>query len=294
MRFGAALEKAEIPILLHSGWQDLFLNQTYEQYQRLRALGRDVALTVGPWTHRGVIQNGGPILIPEALDWLGAKLAGRPLARRTPVHLQVTGAHEWRDLADWPPPTTPLVLRPHADAALGEAPAEPDAEASFTFDPADPTPAFGGPLLEGGGYVDDNHLAARPDVLAFTGAPLAEAIEVHGVPVAELAHRSDNPHVDVFVRISEVDATGHSRNVCEGYRRLDPARDQDVPIEVKLSPVAHRFAAGSRIRLLIAGGCYPQFTRNLGTDENPGTGTKLVPARHRVLLGPSTLVLPVA
>jgi putative CocE/NonD family hydrolase len=292
MRFGAALEKSEIPILLHSGWQDLFLGQTYEQYQRLSARGRDVALTVGPWTHRGVIQDGSARLIPETLDWLGAKLAGRPLARRSPVHVRVTGTREWRDLDAWPPPTTELALFPRPGAALGDA---PDAsEAGFTFDPANPTPAFGGPLLEGGGYVDDRGLAVRADVLAFTGEPLSAALEIHGVPVAELAHRSDNPHADLFVRISEVDAAGRSRNVCEGYRRLDPARDQSAPVTISLMPVAHRFAAGSRIRLLIAGGCYPQFTRNLGTDENPGTGTRMAPARHRITLGPSRLLLPVA
>ncbi|WP_203820037.1 CocE/NonD family hydrolase [Paractinoplanes ferrugineus] len=292
MRFAAALEKAEIPILLHSGWQDLFLAQTFEQYQRLSARGLDVALTVGPWTHRGVIQDGGSRLIPETLDWLGAKLAGRPLARRTPVHLRVTGTDEWRELDEWPPPCTPLVLFPRPGAALGDAPA--GSEAGFTFDPARPTPAFGGPLLENGGYVDDGGLAARPDVLAFTGEPLAAAVEVHGVPEVELAHRSDNPHVDLFVRVSEVDPAGRSRNVCEGYRRLDPARDQSTLVRIPLMPVAHRFAAGSRIRLLIAGGCYPQFTRNLGTAENPGTGTTLVPARHRLTLGPSRLVLPTA
>ncbi|MEU4241272.1 CocE/NonD family hydrolase [Actinoplanes sp. NPDC026619] len=292
MRFGAALEKAEIPILLHSGWQDLFLEQTYAQYQRLRSLGRDVALTIGPWTHKGVIRDGAPMLIPETLDWLGAKLGGRPLARPTPVHLRVTGTGDWRDLDEWPPPSTSLTLFPRPGAALATEPGA-ESEAGFTFDPANPTPAFGGPLLDGGGYVDDSRLATRPDVLAFTGEPLPAALEVHGVPVVELAHRSDNPHADLFVRVSEVDPAGRSRNVTEGYLGLDPKRDHSQPVRISLMPVAHRFAAGARIRLLVAGGCYPQFTRNLGTDENPGTGTTLVPARHRLTLGPSRLELPV-
>jgi uncharacterized protein len=58
-------------------------------------------------------------------------------------------------------------------------------------------------------------------------------------------------------------------------------------------PAAHRFAAGSRIRVLIAGGSHPQYGRNLGTAENPGTGTTLVPSRHTVALGPSRILLPV-
>ncbi|MET3429999.1 putative CocE/NonD family hydrolase [Actinoplanes tereljensis] len=291
MRHVPALDAVRIPILLHSGWQDLFLAQTYDQYRHLRERGLDVALTVGPWTHQEVIGKAAPILIPEALDWLAAKLNKQTLARRTPVRLQVTGTSEWRELAAWPPPTTDLALHPAPGGGLGAS--AKAGEAGFTFDPADPTPAVGGPLLDNGGVVDDGALAARADVLAFTGEALPAAIEVHGTPVIELAHHTDNPHADLFVRVSEVDANGRSHNVTEGYRRLDPARDQDEPVRLTLLPVAHRFAAGSRIRLLIAGGCYPQFTRNLGTDENPGTGTKLVPSRHRITLGPSRLLLPI-
>jgi len=289
MRHPLALERAQIPILLHGGWQDLFLRQTIEQYARLRARGVDVALTIGPWTHTEVIGKGASILIPEALDWLGARLRGEPLRRAHPVRVQVTGTRDWRESDAWPPPTRELALHLRPGGGLGEAAA---GEASFTFDPAAPTPAVGGPLLENGGYVDDGPLAARADVLAFTGAPLAAALEVQGTPVIELAHRTDNPHADLFVRISEVDPAGRSRNVTEGYRRLDPDRDQNAPTRLPLLPLAHRFAAGARIRVLIAGGCYPQFLRNLGTDENPGTGTKLVPSRHTIALGPSRVVLP--
>ncbi|MFF5294414.1 CocE/NonD family hydrolase [Paractinoplanes globisporus] len=290
MRHPAALERAQIPILLHGGWQDLFLEQTVEQYTTLRARGVDVALTIGPWTHTEVVGNAAPILIPEALDWLGAKLRGTPLRRAHRVRVQMTGTRGWRESDAWPPPTRDLALHLRPGGSLGEAAA---GEASFTFDPADPTPTVGGPLLDGGGYVDDGPLATRPDVLAFTGPALGAALEVQGAPMIELAHRTDNPHADLFVRLSEVDPAGRSRNVTEGYRRLAPDRDQDAPVRLRLLPVAHRFAAGSRLRVLIAGGCYPQFSRNLGTDENPGTGTKLVPSTHTITLGPSRLVLPV-
>jgi putative CocE/NonD family hydrolase len=289
MRYPQALDRARIPILLHSGWQDLFLGQTVEQFARLSARGADVGLTIGPWTHSEVIGRGASILIPEALDWLGAKLRGEPLRRASRVRAKVTGSREWREMDAWPPPTTSLAMHLLPGGGLGETAAP--GSASFTFDPASPTPAVGGPLLDGGGYVDDSALAARADVLAFTGSPLPAPLELLGSPVIELAHRSDNPHFDVFVRVSEVSARG-SRNVTEGYRRF-AHRDEGVPLRLELLPAAHRFAAGSRIRVLIAGGCYPQFSRNLGTAENPGTGTKLAPARHTIELGESRVVLPV-
>lgn len=96
------------------------------------------------------------------------------------------------------------------------------------------------------------------------------------------------------MRISEVDREGHSHNVTEGYLRLDPARTGEL-VTVTLRDTAYRFAAGSRIRLLIAGGSHPRYARNLGTGENPGTGTELRPARHSIAHrrdGASRLLLP--
>jgi putative CocE/NonD family hydrolase len=199
---------------------------------------------------------------------------------------------EWRDLDAWPPPTTPLALFPDAGGGLaGEAPAAGSAD--FTFDPADPTPTVGGPLLDGGGYANDSALARRADVLAFTGEPLPADLEMHGAPVAELWHRSDNPHADLFVRISEVDTRGRSRNVTEGYRRLPVDRDPAEPVRLPLLSTAHRFRAGHRIRLIVAGGSHPHYARNLGTGGNPGTSSELAVARHTLETGGSRVLLPI-
>jgi uncharacterized protein len=157
---------------------------------------------------------------------------------------------------------------------------------------------MGGPLLDFRCRVDDTALAERPDVLAFTGAVLERPLEILGTTVVELTHSCDNPHTDLFVRISEVDRRGRSHNVTEGYARLDPTRrETGSTVSLALRPTAYRFAAGSRVRLLIAGGCHPQFARNLGTGENPGTGVGLRPARHTVGHHParcSRLLLPVS
>ncbi|EUA34317.1 hydrolase CocE/NonD family protein [Mycobacterium xenopi 3993] len=175
----------------------------------------------------------------------------------------------------------------------GATPPPPTATpASFRYDPADPTPTVGGRLLSpDGGYRDDASLARRADVLSFTGDPLTEDLCVHGNPVIELAHSSDNPHVDVFVRISEVDARARSRNVSDGYRRLTGGAGA---VHLEMDAIAHRFRAGSRIRVLVAGGCHPRFARNLGTGEPPVSGTELKPATHVVRFGASRLVLPLA
>ena len=288
-----ALERTQIPVLLLSGWQDLFIEQTLAQYARLRERDVAVAVTIGPWTHTQMMTKGGPRVTRESLAWLGAHLAGSGTVTRKPVRIHING-RGWQDLDDWPPamPARELYLQP--GGRLGEDSPAADAPASsFTFDPADPTPTIGGRLLSPeGGYRNDTRLAQRADVLTFTGDPLPADLYVVGTPVLELSHSCDNRHNDLFVRISEVDARGRSRNVSDGYLRATP----DSPdLRIELDAVAHRFSAGSRIRLLIAGGSHPRFARNLGTGEPMTSGRRVASATHTVHLGEggtSRLTLP--
>jgi len=291
MRFGAALDRVQVPVLLIGGWQDLFLQQTLQQYAQLRDRGVDVALTVGPWTHAQLLVQGLRTIAQETHDWLATHLGDRPAtSRRGRVRFFVAG-EGWREAADWPPPAADHPLYPQPGGGLADTPPSSVSSISFRYDPANPTPTIGGRLLSpDGGYRDDTALTARSDVLSFTTDVLDDDLCVEGNPVAELAHTSDNPHVDVFVRISEVDAKGRSRNVSDGYRRLTSPTDT---VRIELDAIAHRFRAGSRIRVLIAGGSHPRYTRNLGTGEPTATGSRLQPSTHELQFGASRVVLPV-
>ena len=297
-RLTEALDRVQIPVLLIGGWQDLFLQQTLAQYQHLRRRRVTVALTVGPWTHTHMMTKSVPTVARESLDWLETHSpasgrypqARRRTAARSPVRIHING-HGWIDLPDWPPalPEHVLYLQPAGRLADTEPSATAPASV-FTYHPADPTPTVGGRLLSPeGGYRDDTRLGWRADVLTFTGDPLPADLYVVGIPVVELAHSSDNPHNDLFVRVSEVDAKGCSVNVTDGFRRLTPASGRrsggsgdSGTVRIDLDAIAHRFRAGSRIRLLVAGGSHPRFARNLGTDEPPISGRRLVPATHTV------------
>lgn len=289
-----ALDRAEVPVLLLTGWQDLFVDQTLEQYRRLNSRGVATGLTVGPWTHSHMMTKAAPTVLRESLDWLGTHLGGEPSQRRTPVRIHLnglTGADQWLDLPDWPPamPEQVLYLQPGRKLA-GTVPAAGDS-ATFVYNPGDPTPTVGGRLLSPvGGYRDDTALARRADVLTFTGDALPADLYVVGVPVLELEHSCATPHNDLFVRISEVDGDGHSRNVSDGYLA---SAGHTGTVRIELDAVAHTFTAGSRIRVLVAGGSHPRFLRNLGTGESARTGMTFQTARHTVHFGDATrLVLP--
>lgn len=297
MRHTGALDSVTVPVLLIGGWQDIFLAQTVEQYSRLHEREVDVAMTIGPWNHQDLVGKGASTAAQEALAWLDEHLAHRTTRPRpAPVTVYVTGGGRWRRYAAWPPATCCRTLYLRSGGTLStEAPSDADPPSTFTFDPVHPTPTVGGPALTGGGYRDDTALAGRPDVLAFTGPVLDEDVEVLGAPTVELERDGDNPHVDVFVRLSDVAPGGRSRNVTEGYLRLDPEH-ADGRVRVRMRDTAHRFVAGHRIRLLVAGSSHPQYARNLGTGEHPGTGKGLRSARHVVRHDAgrqSRLILPV-
>lgn len=284
------LDRAEVPVLLLSGWQDLFVEQTVEQYGSLNSRGVPTGLTVGPWTHSQMMTKAAPTVLRETLDWLGTHLGGQPSQRRSPVRVHLNGKG-WLDLPDWPPAMPEQVLYLHPGRRLADSAPEAGDSVTFVYNPGDPTPTVGGRLLSPvGGYRDDTVLARRADVLTFTGAPLPADLYVVGAPVLELAHTCAVPHNDLFVRVSQVDEDGTSRNVSDGYVASAP---DTGTVRIELDPVAWTFPAGSRIRVLIAGGSHPRFLRNLGTGEPVTTATAFATAKHTVHLGDATrLVLP--
>jgi uncharacterized protein len=303
-RASAALQRVTVPTLLVGGFHDMFLDQTIEQYQVLRSRGVEAAMTLGPWTHFTVDQR---VVIPESLAWLDAHVAGTaPLPRRRPVRVWVSGLGAWRELDGWPPAgTAPKAWRLQPGGRLstaeaaGAAPGGPPD--SFRFDPADPTPSVGGRMLSiRAGQRDNRKLEARPDVLTFTTSVLGEPVGILGTPVVDLRVSSDNPHIDVFARLCDVDESGCSRNVTDQIIRLPAggvAPGQVRAVRLALDDTAYLFRAGHRIRLQISGGAHPRYARNLGTGEPIGTGIAMAPATisiHHDPGSPSTLELPIA
>jgi hypothetical protein len=290
------------PTHLLGGWWDVCLDATLAQYQRLRAAGRETRLIVGPWNHTSGFDKDMPVVFGEALTWLRAHLGGdRDHLPAQPVRIHVGetgGPGEWRDLPDWPPPgmlAQPWLL--HGDGTLATSPPARAAVSSLRYDPARPTPSVGGPLLDSRNFGSQRNerVEARDDVLTFTSAPLEDPLEVIGPVSIRVRVRASSPHFDVFARLCDVDERGRSWNICDGLIRLDESSWSDV--NVAMSATAHRFAAGHRLRVQLAGGAHPRFARNTGTGEPPATATRLVPvdiefAHHAD--DPCTLSLPVA
>lgn len=294
--------KAAPPVSLLGGWYDVVLDQTLDSYRRLADAGRPVRLVVGPWNHTSAFNEDMPVVAGEALDWLRAHLATPGAAPAdvtpgaTPVRLhvgEISGPGEWRDVADWPPPAAVAQRwHPRADGTLGHVPAE--GTSSFRYDPADPTPSVGGPLMDSRrfGPRRNNALEARDDVLTFTSEPLDAPLEVIGPVSIRLCARGSGPSFDLFARLCEVDAKGVSWNVCDGLVRVSDATEWSV-LTVPMSATAHRFAAGHRLRVQVSGGAHPRFARNTGTADQIATAVSLVPVDIEISNSDTAISLPV-
>jgi hypothetical protein len=293
--FTDALQRVQTPTLLVGGWQDIFVGQTIEAYEALRARDVDVAMTIGPWTHSGHVLKGFPVIDNEALNWFDMHLGNKGQGGRTqPVRTFVTGGDAWRVAPAWPPSCTETTWYPNADGLLGATVSS--GQSTFRFDPADPTPSVGGRRLAADAGVRDNgDLEARPDVLTFTTPELTADLEFEGFPVLDVSLSVDNPYADLFIRLCDVDKKGRSRNITDTLVRLDTtvAAGEVHQITARMSPCAHRLQQGHRLRLQLSGGAHPQFARNLGTGEPLATGTGLKAATHTIDHDNTRLTLPV-
>jgi putative CocE/NonD family hydrolase len=290
-----------------TGWYDAFLPWQLEDYAALQGADRPRQLIIGPWSHaqEGLTAAG----VREGLAWLRGSLLGDPrrIAPAT-VRLFVTGepiGGGWRDFDRWPPDEgaeRQLWIASEDRLAWEPPPAGTGGSRCYRYDPADPTPSLGGPVMITSKPVRDNRpLEARADVLTFTTIALDKVLEAIGPVRVQLWVRGSEPHFDLFARVCDVDPAGASRNVCDALASVAPGRfdqsdaDSSWRVQFDLWPIAHRFAAGHRIRLQISSGAHPRYVRNPGTGEDPLTAYKLRAVDVELLYGPewpSSVLLP--
>lgn len=263
---GPSVGDATLPVSAVTGWFDIFLHDQLRDYRRLVDAGRPPRLTIGPWWHAD--PRTFAAAVEETVSWAAVVACGEAPAERAPVRLFVMGIDQWRDFGQWPPEGyVPQRWHLHPHGALARGPAAVSEPTAFTYDPSDPTPALGGALLfpRGAGPVDNTPVEARSDVVTFTSPVLDADLEVIGELAARMWLRADRPSCDLFVRLCDVDADGTSVNVCDN---IVPVRLQGVTeATVALSPTAHVFRRGHRIRVQVSGGAFPRFARDLGGGE---------------------------
>jgi putative CocE/NonD family hydrolase len=292
----AAVAGLTSPVSMVTGWYDLFLPWQLRDFRALVDAGRQPRITVGPWAHSdpGLMKA----MLTDQVSWLHTHLHGEPAPERpAPIRAFLQHADTWLDLPSWPPPAQPTALYLHPAGRLDWQPPPESPPDEFTYDPGDPTPSVGGPLLNGQSKQRDNRsVERRDDVLVYSTEPLPDDLDVVGELTAHITVRTDPPHADVFVRLCDVDRHGVSRNVSDGIRRLAAGDDEPTSVTLDMWPTAYRFRRGHRVRLQVTGGAFPRYPRNHGNGSDIADAVAMQPTRHHVFHDPqrpSRLLLPV-
>lgn len=317
---GLPADRIAVPALVVSGWWDLQPRKTVGAWKELRQASdpsvRDQhKLLIGPWIH---FATGGAVGQGALRELTEEELAYMDFDRRIDAdslaffdhHLRgidngvddwapITYHHDnqgWATAEQWPPAaaeTRKLYLT--AALELTEtAPAE--GEATFPYDPADPSPTIGIGTLSPYNCVGDPNpvlcsvtpnpdkillhgpmsqapLMDRDDHLVFTTGPLAEPLSLLGDIALHADVATTGGDADFALRVLHVDDTGDPKLIGEGIQRLSAREGETAFSEVTpgaryslvvetFKGYAYTIPAGHQLSILVSGSHWPLFGRN--------------------------------
>jgi hypothetical protein len=284
------------PVYVVDGWQDTYLNTVGRLLAELKVPRKGL---IGPWGHTYP-----PFAQPMGLDWAHEEVrwwhqwlygvdtgimdepefrAFLPYATaRESLPKDIPG--RWVAEQAWPPKTREATYYLNA-GTLGTA-AGPRRDLAYrALEVVGLTKPEWLDRLPIEQSADDRHS------LTFDSEPLAAELEILGHPKVRLRLAADAPVAKVAVRLTEVTADGRSWLVSWCVRNLTHRSSDRAPaaltpgefydVELPLVLVAHRFKAGSRIRVAVSESLWPLVW------PSPSVVTLTLTA------GASALVLPV-
>jgi uncharacterized protein len=186
----------------------------------------------------------------------------------------------------------------NGDGTLTAAPPDKDSPDSFTYDPMNPVPSYGGNVcctgnaVQGGSF-DQRKMEERNDILVYSTDVLKEGIELTGSIDVTLYVSSDAKDTDFTVKLIDVDEQGRAYNLDETIQRMRYRNGYDKPLvwmekdkvyKFSFQPMttSNYFAPGHRIRIEISSSNFPRFDRNMNTGGNNYDETKGVIATNKV------------
>ncbi len=257
--------------------------------------------------------------------WFDTFLKGEKtgfLDKNPKVRYFTMGLNKWQTANTWPPEgAKPLTFflqsggkanSLNGDGTLAAQPRETDSPDSFTYDPMNPVPSYGGNVCctgnaVSGGAFDQRKMEARADILVYTTAPLTEGIEVSGPMESTIYVSSDAKDTDFTIKVIDVYPDGTAYNLDETIQRARYRSGYDKPIafmekdkvyKLTFQPLttSNFFPAGHRLRIEISSSNFPRFDRNLNTGGNNYDESASVVAHnavHHSKLYPSQLTVTV-
>lgn len=291
-------DRIEVPVMHVAGWFDLFLAGTLENHRRLGG-----PLVVGPWSHLAPGAPGtgrlyfGPAASAQAIQLEERQVAFLKGEDTGPaVKIFVMGDDVWRDEEAWPlARAVDTRYHLHSDGLLSPEPPSAAEPRTFTFDPRDPVPTVGGPLLlpdvTNVGPLDQRDVEKRPDVLCYSTGVLGSDVEVTGPLSVTLHAETSAAATDWTAKLVDVYPDGRAMSVIDGIVRVFASSGT---FTVDLVATSQVFKAGHRIRVEISSSNFPRFDRNPGTGGPAAEATEAdLVVQHQKVYPDSYITLPI-
>src|SRR5215469_4535605 len=272
-----------------------------------------VFLVLGPWHHGQEIEDGSTLAALKFNSDTGLYFrqhilrpfldhyleSDAPAMKLPVVSAFETGTNKWLKLTTWPAGCTdgcsiqskPLYLRGNLKVSF-DAPSSGDAVYDeYVSDPLKPVPFRKRPIQPIGydngltwpeWLVDDQReQSGRPDVLAFSSAPLTSQVKISGQPIVNLIASTSGTDSDWVVKVIDVypdEVAGNapmggyelmiSADIFRGRYRESLSRPQAIPANKPLLyrfalPTAnHVFLPAHRIMVQVQSSWFPLYDRN--------------------------------
>ncbi|KGG12281.1 MULTISPECIES: CocE/NonD family hydrolase [Prochlorococcus] len=258
------------PMLIIGGWWDPHLNGILDIYKQSLEVGGIPELHIGPATHLkwwNGVQELHLNFFNKHLKTSNKELSPKPLKKIWNIT-----SKQWFINENIKSSVINFSLKSTGNASsnindgLLITNKESNGLQVIVYDPWRPTPGIGGHLSPEPGLVNRIEIDQRNDVATFTTNPCKNAFDIEGIPKLKIFAHTDRESFDLCVALSIVN---------ESQTRVDQLstgtlRIQDLEAnisslkEISMQPLFASISKGCRLRLSIAGGCWPAIGVNPG------------------------------
>jgi putative CocE/NonD family hydrolase len=304
-------ERIKAPVISIAGWYDIFLKAQLQDFQTLSANGNPGnRLIIGPWCHGlqgykrdygGETKTGsyGQLMFQYTVNALCRKKDTLPpFLKDTRFNLFIMERNEYVGSDSWPPretKTVPYFLRP--DKSLSDRMPDRSAQFTYTYDPSDPYPNYGGTFLgDSVGPALQNRNLGRQDQLGFETAVLEKPLTLLGPVTATLWLSSDVSCTDFMVCIQDVFPDGRIINIQEGGAHVRFTTKGPEEKQISVWATGYQLNPGHRLRAVVTSSWFPRFNRTLNGCDPIYDAVHIRKANQHLYVGigmPSVIDLPV-
>ena len=332
-----------VPSFWFASWYDVSITPNLALFNHVRNNSKDASirdnqyLVIAPTLHCGYTRARENTIVGERsvgdarlnykeqiYAWFDLWLKGEQndFIEKTPrVQYYTMGSNKWQASDTWPPENailTAYYLNSNGksnslfgDGSLTTTKANSDNSDSFTYDPMNPVPSYGGNVcctgnaIKGGAF-DQYQMETRNDILVYTSDILKEGVEISGFIESTLYVSSDAKDTDFTIKLIDVYPDGKAYNLDETIQRVryregydkEVFMEKDTVYKLDLTPMStsNYFEKGHSIRIEISSSNFHRFARNLNTGGNNYDEKEGVIAHNKVHHSPiytSQIRLPI-